>query len=491
MVLPLQIRLSDGPVRLTAAAVPYGVSVKRELEFSFLWENEDGTMEEISPYEFACRDASCRPPTSGGTGGSSKKTAGAGVGGDGRIASRLKKGGADHASDDLTLESLSPDNIKAQIARLHAVGAVPKEYDTTEKVLGFMEKNIQSVLDQVSMEDRAAWSKWYEAANKMGGDIAAETGMSHVGANAVIAALSPGTDWNINVAMARSAAKTLSEDKPITTDTAKIANALLQEKWAREISSFDRKIAKTQGDHDKLVAQREAETDPKAQKKLDAAIAKKRDILDRPGPEQPDIEYFKPGTKPSSLSALDAAYLVRASDPNPTVKNNKVNPDGTYDDSELLLTKGGTPRQGTWQSYENIAKAVSVYRDPSIEQISASMGNAHKVRTFFNNINNPNNPRNEATIDTHSAGISVGVALSINHPWIAAGGQSMMSSPSHVGDGTSGTYSIMAEAHRRVAAANNIRPRELQSITWEQWRRMHDPASRGKVSKAANAAVDS
>lgn len=72
MALPLQIRLNDGPTRLVAAGVPYGVSVKSKLEFAFIWENEDGSLDALSPYEFACRDASCRPPTSGGTGGSRK-----------------------------------------------------------------------------------------------------------------------------------------------------------------------------------------------------------------------------------------------------------------------------------------------------------------------------------------------------------------------------------------------------------------------------------
>ncbi len=480
MTIPLQIRVTENEARLTAAAVPYGVSMVTDMEFAFLVD-VDGDMVVMSPYEFACRSAACRPPTSGGTGGSSPAG--------GRIASRLPKGGPDHETTGLHLENLSPENVAAQVARLHQVGAVPKEYDTVDKVLGFMEGNIQSVLDKASPEEQNAWKKWYEAANKMGADIAAESGTSHIGANAMIAALSPGTDWNINVGMARSAAKTLSEDKPITAETAKYANALLQEKWAREVSSFDRKREKEQGAHDKLVAERAATTDPKAIKKLDAAIAKKQEILSRSQPSQPDLDHFKPGTKPSDLEPLQAAYLVRASDPNPVVRNNKVNPDGTYDDSELSLTKAGKPQSGTWQSYENIAKAIKVYRDPSIESISTAMGEAHKVRTFFNNINSPNDPRNEATIDTHSAGISVGVALSITHPWIAAGGNSMMSSPRHVADGTSGTYSIMAEAHRRVAARNNLLPRELQSITWEQWRRMHEPVSRRAVSTAAKEAA--
>lgn len=428
--------------------------------------------------EFACHDASCRPPTSGGTGGSVSR------GSVDRIPSRLPKAGGD-SDTSLGIEALSSDNIQAQIDRLHAVGAVPKEYKTVDEVVGFMEKNIQDVLDKVSAEERAAWKEWYPAANKLGADMAESAAISHSGANAVIAALSPGTGWDQNVAMARSAVKTLHEDAPITPEVAARANALRQETWAREIVAHDKKIEKAIGERAKLQSDLDATTDPKERKKIEKAIAKKDEIISRPRPEQPDPETFKAGQRPSEGDDLTAAYIIRASDPNPKLLQIKVNPDGTYDDSQVMLTAKGTEAQGTWQSYGNIAKAVRIFRDPSPEVISKEMGEAHKVRTFFNNINNPFDPRNEATIDTHSAGISLGVALSINHPWIASGGKSVMSAPNHTADGTTGTYSLMAEAHRRVAQKNGLLPRELQSITWEQWRRMHDRQSRGKLSTAA------
>jgi hypothetical protein len=428
--------------------------------------------------EFACHSAACRPPTSGGTGGS------VGRGGVDRIPSRLPKGGGD-SDTSLGIQHLSPDNIQAQIDRLHAVGAVPKEYKTTEEVLGFMEKNIQSVLDEVSMEDRAAWKEWYVAANRLGADMAATTNISHSGANAVIAALSPGTGWDQNVAMARSAVKTLHEDAPITSEVAARANALRQESWARELVAHEKKHEKAVGERAKLQQKLDAATDPRERKEIEKAIAKKDEIIGRPAPEQPDLNMFKAGQRPSEGDDLAAAYIIRASDPNPKLLQIKVNPDGSYDDSQVVLTKSGGEAQGTWQSYSNIAKAVRIYRDPSPEVISEAMGDAHKIRTFFNNINNPFDPRNEGTIDTHSAGISLGVPLSINHPWIASGGKSIMSAPSHVADGTKGTYSLMAEAHRRVAERNGLLPRELQSITWEQWRRKHDRTSRGKLSTAA------
>lgn len=102
---PLQIRITDNETRLTAAAVPYGLAMISELEFAFLVD-VDGEMVVMTPYEFACRDASCRPPTSGGTGGSRKSgESGAAEGSDGPVYSKVylpKKGyigSAEHDAD--------------------------------------------------------------------------------------------------------------------------------------------------------------------------------------------------------------------------------------------------------------------------------------------------------------------------------------------------------------------------------------------------------
>jgi hypothetical protein len=109
-VLPLQIRVSDQPLRLTAAGVPYGVSMVSELDFAFIVEVDDEKVV-MTPYEFACYDASCRPPTSGGTGGSKPKgSAGKSTGGEGGAfigggpgtlggGVKRKVGGDQHADD--------------------------------------------------------------------------------------------------------------------------------------------------------------------------------------------------------------------------------------------------------------------------------------------------------------------------------------------------------------------------------------------------------
>lgn len=78
-MLPMQIRFIPHEVSMTAAMVPYGVSVVQEMEFAFLVEDEFGEVTPMTPYEFACTSKACAPPPVG-TGGS-KPSGGGGSGG--------------------------------------------------------------------------------------------------------------------------------------------------------------------------------------------------------------------------------------------------------------------------------------------------------------------------------------------------------------------------------------------------------------------------
>lgn len=91
-MIPLQIRITDAEAVLTSAAVPYGVSFVQDLDFAFIVDI-DGEQQVMTPYEFACHDASCRPPGSGGTGGSRAKGTAAHSEGEGGTAAGGFKGG--------------------------------------------------------------------------------------------------------------------------------------------------------------------------------------------------------------------------------------------------------------------------------------------------------------------------------------------------------------------------------------------------------------
>lgn len=96
-MIPLEIKF-DEPLDLKTE-VPFGISMVASMEFGFI---VDGRI--ITPYEFACHDASCRPPTSGGTGGSKGGPGGGGKfsgGGEGTIGGTASRhiGAASHDED--------------------------------------------------------------------------------------------------------------------------------------------------------------------------------------------------------------------------------------------------------------------------------------------------------------------------------------------------------------------------------------------------------
>jgi hypothetical protein len=246
MALPLQIRLNDGPTRLVAAAVPYGVAVKRELEFAFIWENEDGSLEPLTPYEFACRDASCRPPTSGGTGGSSKKgTAPAGgslVAPSGLTHYAPKAGGigsAEHAKDMTIVAGKGKPGLRTSDGALGEswlddkgnVVLTAKQEATARKALedmGTSYEEIKANIKAVALESMNANpeqalrdSKWYKHEYETWGvPLAKKHGVTVEQVMAIAAATSTNKTWDgvksSNKETVENILNYLKKDEPIT-----------------------------------------------------------------------------------------------------------------------------------------------------------------------------------------------------------------------------------------------------------------------------------
>lgn len=77
----MQIRFTKHEVSLTAATVPYSVSVVSEMDFAFLVEDAYGELAPMTPYEFACRSKACAPPPIGQGGSNPGGSAKGGGGG--------------------------------------------------------------------------------------------------------------------------------------------------------------------------------------------------------------------------------------------------------------------------------------------------------------------------------------------------------------------------------------------------------------------------
>lgn len=212
-LLPLQIRLTDRPARLTASAVPYGVSVQSDLEFAFIVE-VDGEMSVMTPYEFACYSAACRPPTSGGTGGSNP-----GPGGmdfkeskqsdldllfPGRRESGRKKVYGDGTfsveglNEDGSFKEFDAKTEKALQDTWDSIGPSKEQYVANMVVAGQLAMGINPTTGKVNAKQAAIGhqdSKWYTVAHNDVKDISEATGIDIDAVTAATAALSAGRLW--------------------------------------------------------------------------------------------------------------------------------------------------------------------------------------------------------------------------------------------------------------------------------------------------------
>ena len=123
----------------------------------------------------------------------------------------------------------------------------------------------------------------------------------------------------------------------------------------------------------------------------------------------------------------------------------------------------GSSKKMVWQSYPFIEKALSIYEDGSLENISKNLGTEHKIRNFYNNIIAPTSPRGDATVDTHAVNAAVLFPMggSAYLPTLNFGAAGV------AGGGNSGIYWLFHEALREAAAERDVMPRQMQSITWE------------------------
>ena len=177
-----------------------------------------------------------------------------------------------------------------------------------------------------------------------------------------------------------------------------------------------------------------------------------------------------PAEKAMYIFAYDTAHLSRGYP--------IISPEGETLGPKLTK-KGALGRMGG-SSNVQIAKAVSVLEDHSLANISAQLGNMHKIRNFYNNLIAPGSPHS-VTIDTHAVAAAhlepfSGASLAVSQNFGSEG------APSSKVSGFRGTYPFYHEAYRRAAEERGIIPREMQSVTWEAVRGYSTPEDkRAKV----------
>jgi hypothetical protein len=290
--------------------------------------------------------------------------------------------------------------------------------------------NLLWLYDSVPPEIRNMSKQWYQGANKLANRLADKHGVSVNEAGGVIASLSPQKDWYQNSSLA---------DRVLG------------------VMTLTKKGNYTRPDQDHARKLREIFSKPQYASDVKAVIEKPFAAL---SPEQ----------KAMFVRSYDQAFNERG--------YYIISPSG--DPVRKATTKAGTDATTSWGSNVEIAKAISVFEDPSIENISRMMGGQHKVRNFYNNIVDPNYAANapalgDYTSDTHNVAAALLKPLGGSAPEVAQNFGGAGSASSSL-TGAQGTYGLYADAGRIAAKERGIIPREMQSVTWEAVRGIYPSA---------------
>lgn len=360
---------------------------------------------------------------------------------------------------------LIPDNAVGKIVARQAL--VPGFEDLAgrtdraalQEIVERQAQNIEDVYDQaqkIGADTAAAHASWYPWVNKYTQSLAADTGLDHNGIMAAAAVLSPSADWANNVSWAKATAEFVANEKNIVVQPEWIASG-----YKAALSSW--KVAK-------------------------AAAAKEGRTLSTPMPTKESVAHLV-GKTVSDLTPEQAAIVLRGAH---EAFGKAIHQMGDYPGL------GKASSIATPQSIANFAKAISVLRDPSPENISANLGNNHKVRSFYENMRDPlDNKNQEVTVDSHHIGLANGFPITGGNPIVPAGKAGnakdkplikvIYDGPKVAATGLVGTYPLVVEATRLATERINKkhgtdwRPNQIQSITWETWRGLYPSRARTKT----------
>jgi hypothetical protein len=314
--------------------------------------------------------------------------------------------------------------------------------EIAEQVIGQMVSNLKFLAACAPPQTRKWGTAWYGEENKKARQVAAESGLPLQSVAGAYAALSPQNDWNMNV---------YQGDVVIDAE-------LHQQRtpWSKAMDAKADEIGRT----------------PRTRKLFAQVRGKSLGELTDPVEKAAWIRVWNEATS-------DRYHRL-------------FRPDGQQGDWARKNDGGKMP--ATWKTLGAIANAIkSVESGGDRDVISAAMGGANKVRSFYNNILDPESANGDITVDTHAIGAALfdaigGSSAPVMHglgmsPGAADKPPGWKAAPAPARTGVAGLYGLHAEAYRRAARDLGMRPLELQSLTWEAKRALFEHMPAGAKSK--------
>lgn len=342
-----------------------------------------------------------------------------------------------------------------------------------------MEDNIQAVLDRAkAANDPPDGQDWYEEANRAAQEIADRYGLSRTETAGMIAAMSPQQPWGDNVTAAEYVAKALSEKHAVQVDS------LLNRSMTKLVGNPAKPVTKT------MYEWAQSETDgPKGSRKMDGKTHK------MPTPDElrgKTIDQLDPYVAAAIMKAhAQMGYRVEGIGDNKEGEQLKTIDDLTGLPAPVKFTCG----------VHHMGRAVRIAQGESPDQVL----NGHKVRSFYNNISGDKSAgtySDDATVDSHAFSVAMGKKYgsgSVEYGYFAGSSwpnpKSTKEAPlpplyGAVGSatpGVAGSYAAFADAYREVGRRNGLSARQVQAITWVQWRKDNPDQTRGGQMAAMEA----